>query len=61
MTSVICPKCNKRGSLTQKRTDGYSYWYVGHYIGYDEVSTKVKWCYIGKELPTNLEVLENES
>lgn len=63
MTKVICPKCGKRGSLTLKKTRKYSYWYIGHYIGYNAGTgtSNVKWCYVGKELPTNLEVLENES
>ena len=47
MVKVQCPKCNREGSLTTKKTQSkgktYQYWYVEHHIG-----NKIKWCYLGK-------------
>ena len=47
MVKVQCPKCNREGSLTKKKTQSkgktYQYWYVEHHIG-----NKIKWCYLGK-------------
>lgn len=54
---MICPKCNKRGSLTLKKNNDYRYWYTGHYRGHEDNTIKVKWCYIGKELPEELKRL----
>lgn len=49
MTSVVCKKCGKRGSLTRKRTKSgrymYEYWYVEHY---NPLTSKRSWCYVGK-------------
>ncbi|MDH5449183.1 MAG: hypothetical protein OEX01_09330 [Candidatus Bathyarchaeota archaeon] len=58
MTKVLCPKCSQKGWLTTKNIKGHDYWYVCHYIDYK--AKKQKWCYIGKNLPSNLKVLENE-
>ena len=47
MVKVQCPKCNRKGSLTKKKTQSkgktYQYWYIEHHIG-----NKIKWCYLGK-------------
>lgn len=59
MATVICPKCREKGSLTLKSTNGYRYWYVGHYIGMEGMTAKVRWCYLGKteDLPRELQRL----
>jgi len=51
---VMCPKCNKRGSLQIKKTKHGNYWRIGHYIGLKGKTRQVKWCYIGKELPESI-------
>ncbi len=52
MTRVVkCPKCGELGSLQPKKIKHNIYWRVGHYIGLEGKTRKVKWCYIGKELP----------
>jgi len=48
---VKCPKCGELGSLQPKKIKHTIYWRVGHYIGLEGKTRKVKWCYIGKELP----------
>jgi len=53
-TTVLCPKCNKRGSLQLKKTKHGNYWRVAHYIGLEGKTRKIQWCYIGKELPNSL-------
>ena len=55
MTRVVkCPKCGKLGSLQPKKIKHTIYWRVGHYIGLKGKTRKVKWCYIGKELPESI-------
>jgi len=55
MTRVVkCPKCGKLGSLQPKKTKHGIYWRVGHYIGLKGKTRKIKWCYIGKELPETI-------
>ena len=51
---VKCPKCGKLGSLQPKKTKHGIYWRVGHYLGLKGKTRKVKWCYIGKELPESV-------
>jgi len=52
MTRVVnCPKCKKKGSLQPKKTKHGTYWRVAHYIGLRGETRRIKWCYIGKELP----------
>ena len=52
MTRVVqCPKCKEQGSLQPKKTKHGIYWRVAHYIGLKGDTRKIKWCYIGKELP----------
>jgi len=48
---VKCPKCGKLGSLQPKKTKHGVYWRVGHYLGLKGKTRKIKWCYIGKEIP----------
>jgi hypothetical protein len=53
---VTCIKCGKEGSLMIKQTVSkditYRYYYVKHLV-----SKKIKWCYIGKELPQEYQTL----
>ena len=53
---VTCIKCGKEGSLMIKQTVSkgikYRYFYVKHMV-----SKKIKWCYIGKELPEEYQML----
>jgi hypothetical protein len=51
---VNCPKCKEQGSLQPKKTKHGTYWRVAHYIGLKGETRKVKWCYIGKELPESI-------
>jgi hypothetical protein len=51
---VQCPKCNEQGSLQPKKTKHGIYWRVAHYIGLNGETRKIKWCYIGKELPEEI-------
>ena len=51
---VQCPKCEQQGSLQPKKTKHGTYWRVAHYIGLEEETRKIKWCYIGKELPEEI-------
>jgi len=51
---VKCPKCGTLGSLQPKKTKHGVYWRVGHYIELKGTTRKVKWCYIGKELPESI-------
>jgi hypothetical protein len=51
---VKCPKCGELGSLQPKKTKHGVYWRVGHYLGLKGKTRKIKWCYIGKELPEAL-------
>ena len=56
MTTVKCLKCGNEGYLMVKQTVSkkitYQYWYVKHFA-----NKKIKWCYIGKTLPTQYENL----
>jgi hypothetical protein len=52
---VKCPKCGELGSLQPKKTKHGVYWRVGHYLGLKGKTRKIKWCYIGKELPESIE------
>ena len=58
MVKIQCPKCDREGSLTTKKTISkgriYRYWYIEHHIG-----NKIKWCYLGKykKLPEELKKL----
>ena len=55
MTRVVqCPKCKEQGSLQPKKTKHGTYWRVAHYIGLKGETRKIKWCYIGKELPEEI-------
>ena len=55
MTRVVqCPKCKEQGSLQPKKTKHGTYWRVAHYIGLEGETRKIKWCYIGKELPEEI-------
>ena len=51
---VNCPKCNEQGSLQPKKTAHGTYWRIAHYIGLNGETRKIKWCYIGKELPESI-------
>jgi hypothetical protein len=51
---VKCPKCEEQGSLQPKKTKHGTYWRVAHYIGLERETRKIKWCYIGKELPEEI-------
>jgi len=51
---VKCPKCGELGSLQPKKTKHGIYWRVGHYRGLKGKTRKIKWCYIGKELPETI-------
>ena len=51
---VKCPKCGELGSLQPKKTKHGIYWRVGHYKGLKGNTRKVKWCYIGKQLPESM-------
>ena len=52
--NIYCPKCNLQGSLHTKKTIHGNYWRIAHYIGLKGKTRKIKWCYIGKELPNNI-------
>ena len=55
MTRVVnCPKCNEQGSLQPKKTKHGTYWRIAHYIGLKGETRKIRWCYIGKELPESI-------
>lgn len=55
MTRVVkCPKCSEQGSLQPKKTKHGTYWRVAHYVGLEGETRKIKWCYIGKELPESI-------
>ena len=54
-TTVLCPKCNKRGSLQLKKTKHGTYWRVAHYIGLKGKTRKIKWCYLKRELRESLQ------
>ena len=51
---VNYPQCNKQGSLQPKKTKHGTYWRVAHYIGLEGTTRKIKWCYIGKQLPEEI-------
>ena len=51
---VQCPKCEQQGSLQPKKTKHGTYWRVAHYKGLEGETRKIKWCYIGKELPEKI-------
>ena len=56
MTEIICPVCGKKGTLHIKEVKNnygvvYTYYYVAHYDGVRGKTRKLKWHYIGKELP----------
>ena len=57
MTKVKCLKCGNEGYLIVKQTVSkgikYQYWYVKHPIG-----DKIKWCYVGKNLPVEYQKLK---
>jgi hypothetical protein len=55
MTRVVqCPKCEEQGSLQPKKTKHGTYWRVAHYVGLNGETRKIKWCYLGKELPEEI-------
>jgi hypothetical protein len=51
---VQCPKCEEQGSLQPKKTKHGTYWRIAHYKGLKGETRKIKWCYIGKELPEEI-------
>ena len=59
MTTVKCLKCGNDGYLMTKQTVSkgitYQYWYVKHFV-----NKKIKWCYIGKTLPTEYSKLASK-
>ena len=57
MTRVVqCPKCEEQGSLQPKKTMRGTYWRVAHYKGLEGETRKIRWCYIGKELPKEITI-----
>ncbi len=56
--SVVCIKCNKKGTLSKKTTITKGKRYVYYYVQHTDLSTyKKKWCYIGKELPEEYQAI----
>ena len=55
-----CIKCGKKGSPMIKQTVSkgitYRYYYVKHLEG-----NKIRWCYVGKELPKEYQTLVHKS
>lgn len=51
---ILDDPCGKRGSLQQREiprgNKRYPYWYCAHYDS--SKASKLRWCYIGKNLPT---------
>jgi len=61
---VKCPKCGELGSLQPKKIKHGVYWRVGHYLGLKGKTRKIKWCYIGKEIPESIKtqlITQNET
>ncbi len=60
MAKVTCLKCGNQGYLIVKQTVSkgirYQYWYVKH-----NVDDKIKWCYVGKILPSEYSKLVPET
>ena len=49
----VCPRCHKKGSLQEKEiSNGHGgwfwYWYFEHYVERIGKTTKIRWCYVGK-------------
>lgn len=65
----LCPRCGRFGSFHIKVFLGkggriYRYWYTAHYrseIVGDGKNGHVKWCYIGKSLPSSEPNISNKN
>ena len=61
----LCPRCGRPGSFHIKEFLGkggriYRYWYTAHYRPKNGKKSSIKWCYVGKSLPSSSPEPANE-